>query len=214
MYRCELLATPRAACTCVSNKTGVSPSSLLKTQRDLFSLRLRAVDMGCSKGAGKPSMPRTVLRRSLSPLAGCRKSPSSRLEAQKDPFSLGLGAIGAGAGTGASSLLRAGCRRKTSHASPEGGTEDPQHPTHKGFMVLGRVLLADVSDGSMCARRRSRGHIFNSILTLTPCPYVYYVGTPDITSPYIPCDDDDAFICSFRNKNERHHHHHMYTHTA
>jgi hypothetical protein len=29
-------------------------------------------------------------------------------------------------------------------------------------------------------------YISNSILTLTPCPYVYYVDTPDITPPCIP----------------------------
>ena len=29
-------------------------------------------------------------------------------------------------------------------------------------------------------------YISNSILTLTPCPYVYYVDTPNITPPYIP----------------------------
>jgi len=66
-------------------------------KKDPFSLRLEAIAMGCSQEAGNSSMPRSDPRRSLSPLAGCRKSPLSRLEAQKDPFSLGLNAIGTSA---------------------------------------------------------------------------------------------------------------------
>ena len=68
------------------------------------------------------------------------KSQLSRLEEQKDPFTLGLKTVGAGTGAG----LSAGCRR--SPMPHEGGTEDPQYPTHKDFMVFELTLWVALLD--------------------------------------------------------------------
>ena len=103
--------------------------------------------MGCSQGAGKPSMPRTVLRRSPSPLTGCRKSPSSCLEVQKDPFSLGC-SQGAGKPSMPRTVLRgspsllAGCRK-----SPSSSLEVQKDPFSLRLDVIGACTGARLRAG-------------------------------------------------------------------